>query len=649
MASIHWMYRIAKVGIDLTLLTAAFCLAFLARFEGNIPAEWLPVFRNSLPLVLFVQFAALQFLGTHRLAWRSVSLIEVAILIRALAVGTIILAFIRFGVQALTPMAPGLQSYLIPFGVLFIDFALAAFAMIGIRVLWRTRLERHARRIPGRRPVRTLLIGTGPASIRVVRDLASRPHTDIELVGIVAEVHAKVGMMMSGLPVVGTMQTLDRLAQEHDIEQAIVVPPDDGVQVRKLVRDCEAAGVKPRMMDDVVGSDERLDLARLRAVTVEDLLRRAPIRLEGDEVASLIAGRRVLVTGAGGSIGSQLCREICRFEPGELLLVEQAENSLFDIHRQLLRQHGRKLKIVPLLGDICDAARMRGLFERHRPEVLFHAAAHKHVPMMECNVREAIKNNVLGTQGLADLADQFGVGRFVMVSTDKAVRPTSIMGASKRIAELYVQALADFSKTCFVTVRFGNVLGSSGSVLPIFREQIASGGPVTVTHPDMRRYFMTIPEACQLILEAGSLGRGGEIFILDMGQSVRILDLARDMIRLAGLEPERDIEIRFSGIRPGEKLYEELSLDEENATRTRHPRIYIGNKMPCALSELRTQLDELNRRADLGDDEAMREMFREIVPEYGQPAPEPMPEPAPEPMLDGALPATQPVIAAATP
>jgi FlaA1/EpsC-like NDP-sugar epimerase len=643
MASIHWMYRIAKVGIDLTLLTAAFCLAFLARFEGNVPPEWVPVFRNSLPLVLAVQFAALQFLGTHRLAWRSVSLIEVAILIRALAVGAVVLAAIRLAVAALALMAPGLQVFLIPFGVLFIDFALAAFGMIGIRVLWRSRLERHARRVSGRRPVRTLLIGTGPASICVARDLASRPQTDIDLVGIVAEVDAKVGMMMSGLPVVGTMRTLARLAADLDIEQAIVAPPDDGVQIRKLVRDCETAGLKPRMIEDVAASDGRLDLARLRSVTVEDLLRRAPIRLEGDEVASLIAGRRVLVTGAGGSIGSQLCREICRFGPGELLLVEQAENSLFDIHRQLLRQHGRKLKIVPLLADICDGARMRGLFERHRPEVLFHAAAHKHVPMMECNVREAIKNNVCGTQALADLADQFGIGCFVMVSTDKAVRPTSIMGASKRIAELYVQALADFSKTCFVTVRFGNVLGSSGSVLPIFREQIASGGPVTVTHPEMRRYFMTIPEACQLILEAGSLGRGGEIFILDMGQSVRILDLAHDMIRLAGLEPDRDIEIRFSGIRPGEKLYEELSLDEENATRTRHPRIYIGQKTTVALSELRTQLDELNRRADSGDDESMREMFREIVPEFGPPAPEPTPEPMAIPNL------AQPVIAAATP
>ena len=641
MASIHWMYRIAKVGIDLTLLTAAFCLAFLARFEGNVPPEWGPVFWNSLPLVLLAQFAALEFLGTHRFAWRSVSLVEVALLIRALICGSVVLVLIRLGVEALLPIVPGLQAYLIPFGVLFIDFALAAFGLIGIRVLWRTRLERNARRISGRRPVRTLLIGTGPASIRVARDLASRPHTDVDLVGIVAEVDAKVGMMMSGVPVVGTIGTLARLVEELEIEQAIVAPPDDGVQIRKLIRDCEAAGVKPRMIEDVAGSDERIDLARLRSVTVEDLLRRAPIRLEGDEVGGTIAGRRVLVTGAGGSIGSQLCREICRFGPGELLLVEQAENSLFDIHRQLLSQHGRKLRIMPLLADICDTARMAGLFETHRPEVLFHAAAHKHVPMMEWNVREAIKNNVLGTQGLADLADRFGVGRFVMVSTDKAVRPTSIMGASKRIAELYVQALADYSKTNFVTVRFGNVLGSSGSVLPIFQEQIASGGPVTVTHPDMCRYFMTIPEACQLILEAGSLGRGGEIFILDMGQSVRILDLAHDMIRLAGLEPDRDIEVRFTGIRPGEKLYEELSLDEENATRTRHPRIYIGSKTSIALGELRTQIDELNRRADAGNDEAMRAMFREIVPEYGQPPAEPTPETsAPEP---------RPVIAAATP
>ena len=488
MASIHWMYRIAKVAVDLALLGMAFCLAFLARVEGNIPPEWMLVFAYSLPLALLVQFAALEFLGTHRFAWRAVSLTEATLLFRALVVGTMVLVAIRISAQLLSPIAPGFGVYLIPFGVLFINFALAAFGMIGIRVFWRSRLERRARLAARNgRPVRSVLLGTGPATIRVVRDLMPRPQTGIELVGIVAEIEAHVGMMVSGLTVIGVRDSLKKIVEEHEIEQAIVPMPDDGAQLRQLVRDCENAGIRPRVIADLGSDLEPIDLARVRSVTVEDLLRRPTIRLEGDAVEPLLAGRRVLVTGAGGSIGSQLCREICRYRPAELLLVEQTENSLFDIHRQLIADHPF---VVPILADICDVGRMSRLFDQRRPDVLFHAAAHKHVPMMEWNPGEAIKNNVVGTQQLADLADRFGIGRFVMVSTDKAVRPTSIMGASKRIAELYVQALADFSKTKFVTVRFGNVLGSSGSVIPIFREQIAGGRPGDGHPPGNARYFI---------------------------------------------------------------------------------------------------------------------------------------------------------------
>ncbi|MBX9680313.1 MAG: polysaccharide biosynthesis protein [Gemmataceae bacterium] len=615
-------YRIAKVGVDVFLLAAAYCLAFWVRFEGSIPESMTPVFMASLPVVLLVQFLALEFLGTPKLAWRSVGITEVRVLLHGLAIGALVLSALRVIVEHGLASFEASRVLLIPFGVIFIDFLLAAFALIGIRVLWRTRQERHERdrfQMHGYRPARTVLIGTGPGCIQAARSLASRSQTGIDLVGIIAETNAKVGMMMYGLPVLGTVESLEQATETYDLEQAIIPIPDDGTLVREFVKRCEACGLRPRVLTDADGESEKLNLARVRSVTVEDLLRRPTVRLPGDSVNHFLSGRRVMVTGAGGSIGSQLCREICKFGPRRLILVEQAENNLFNIHRELLREYPQ-LDLIPVIADICDAPRLEAIFAQHRPQALFHAAAHKHVPMMEWNVGEAVKNNVLGTIGLADLADRFGVDHFVMVSTDKAVRPTSIMGVSKRVAEIYVQTLADRSKTCFVTVRFGNVLGSSGSVVPIFQEQIARGGPVMVTHPEMRRYFMTIPEACQLILEAGSLGQGGEIFILDMGQPVKIVDLAYDMIRLCGLVPDKDIEVRFSGVRPGEKLYEELSLDGENASSTRHPRIFIGRKSDYDLDLVRKHVSELADALDHGGEPAVRAKFKEIVPEYFTPS-----------------------------
>jgi FlaA1/EpsC-like NDP-sugar epimerase len=322
----------------------------------------------------------------------------------------------------------------------------------------------------------------------------------------------------------------------------------------------------------------------------------------------------VLVSGAGGSIGSELCRQVCRFAPRTLILLEQAENPLFHIHRELLAAHP-DLRLVPCIADVCDRPRVEAVFAEHRPDVVFHAAAHKHVPMMEWNPGEAIKNNVVGTRTLADVADRSGTGAFVMISTDKAVNPTSIMGASKRVAELYTQALSRRSKTRFVTVRFGNVLGSAGSVIPIFKEQIARGGPVTVTHPEMKRYFMTIPEACQLVLQAGTMGQGGEIFILDMGEPVKIVDLARDLIRLSGFEPD-DIDIEFTGMRPGEKLFEELSVGDENAQKTHHPKIFVGKTQAPALADLEPPLADLVASANGADLAGIRARLAALVPEF---------------------------------
>jgi FlaA1/EpsC-like NDP-sugar epimerase len=333
-----------------------------------------------------------------------------------------------------------------------------------------------------------------------------------------------------------------------------------------------------------------------------------------------------VVTGAGGSIGSELCRQICRFSPSRIVLVERAENVLFQTHRTLEEQFP-DVTIVPYIADVCDKKRLEALFAEELPNVVFHAAAHKHVPMMEWNPGEAVKNNVFGTKRVADLAHKYNVEKFVMVSTDKAVNPTSVMGVSKRTAEIYIQALSQRSKTHFVTVRFGNVLGSVGSVVPIFREQIARGGPVTVTHPDMRRYFMTIPEACQLVLQAGAMGDGGEIFVLDMGEPVRIVDLARDLIKLSCVVPE-EIEIQFTGLRPGEKLFEELALDSENATKTRHPKIFVGNFEPRTWNDVEIALSDLSAVMDAGTPEEIKAAFQKLVPEFSPSTVRPTASPA---------------------
>jgi FlaA1/EpsC-like NDP-sugar epimerase len=337
--------------------------------------------------------------------------------------------------------------------------------------------------------------------------------------------------------------------------------------------------------------------------------------LDLDEIERLVRNQTVLVTGAGGSIGSELCRILARLRPARLILVDQAENSLFHIHSELVNAN-LDVELVPCIADICDTNRMDSIFAEHRPPIVFHAAAHKHVPMMEWNAGEAVKNNVLGTRAIATLADIWHVERFVMISTDKAVNPTSVMGVSKRVAELFVQALAQKSDTRFMIVRFGNVLGSAGSVIPTFQRQIAGGGPVTVTHPEMKRYFMTIPEACSLVLQAAAMGQGGELFILDMGEPVKIVDLARDLIRLSGLIPDRDVQIAFTGLRPGEKLFEELSLDEEAAMKTRHPRIFIGKVQAPSAARIDGLIDELEEMAVRQNSDKILGKFQEIVPEF---------------------------------
>jgi FlaA1/EpsC-like NDP-sugar epimerase len=608
--------------VDIAVLTLAYFGGFLLRFEGRIPSEMVRTFGTTLPYVVALVYGLMLSAGIHRLAWRYVGLLDVRRIAQVVAACVVILLTIRLLIPPLLlPRVPWGNRAIIPIGIILSFGMLSFLGLVGVRVVRRALSERDEvshRARASRDAVPTMLIGAGRAGVLVAKEINSRPDIGIVAVGFLDDDPVKVGMLIHGIPVLGTTADVGRLCEKHGARQVLIAMASaPGKDIRRIVELCEQHSVPVKVVPglfEIVGG--RVNLSRIRPVAIEDLLRREPVKLDEDAILAVVRGRGVLVTGAGGSIGSELCRQICAFSPKELVLVEHAENNLFHIEREL-RDRFRDVPLRAFVADIRDADRIASIFETRKPHVVFHAAAHKHVSMMETNPGEAIKNNVLGTKQLAEISDRFGVSEFVMISTDKAVNPSSVMGASKRAAEIVIQALSQRSRTRFVAVRFGNVLGSTGSVVPIFQEQIARGGPVTVTHPDMTRYFMTIPEACQLVLQAGAMGRGGEIFVLDMGKPVKVLDLARDVIALSGLREGEDIEIQFTGIRPGEKLFEELSLEGEGAERTRHPKVFIGRIKSHPWSEVERHVAELRRLAEAGNEQGVRRALRELVPEYG--------------------------------
>ncbi|HEX8204317.1 MAG TPA: nucleoside-diphosphate sugar epimerase/dehydratase, partial [Isosphaeraceae bacterium] len=449
----------------------------------------------------------------------------------------------------------------------------------------------------------------------LVGEIHHLPHLGMRVVGFLDSDPATHGRTLGGIKILGSPADVTQHVTRYQVDTVLIPTPAVSTrEVRALVTACTAADVKVQV---VPGFDALLRgtlTVEPRDVDIQDLLCREPVRLDGQAVERFLLGRVVLVTGAAGSIGSEICRQVLAFRPERLVLLDHSENGLFHVEREL-RGLACGTEVVSCVASVTDARRLRTVFARHRPAVVFHAAAHKHVPMMEANPGEAVKNNVFGTRTLVDESIRCGVQAFVMISTDKAVKPTSVMGTTKRLAELYVQALSERADTRLVTVRFGNVLGSNGSVVPLFKEQIRNGGPVTVTHPEMTRYFMTIPEASQLVLQAGAQGRGGEIFVLDMGEPVRVLDLARDMIRLSGLEEGREIEIAFTGLRPGEKLHEELYDQDEERVPTPHPKIFAVRRSPCAVEWLRDEFDHLARVLE-GPAEEVIEALGRLVPTY---------------------------------
>lgn len=500
--------------------------------------------------------------------------------------------------------------------VFLIDWA----ATIGLVSLCRVVVRLYHEEVnaePFETHSRVLIVGAAESGEAVLRQILRQRRDRYDVVGFLDDDPTQLHRTIHGVEVLGRFEDIKAVCDRHTVDEILIaLPKATPKEIRGVVEICEGENLRFRIVPAVADLIEgRLQVSQFRDVDIEDLLGRAPVTLDTEAIAAQIADKRILVTGAGGSIGSEVCRQIARFKPQRLILLEQAENNLFEIERELRRRFDG-LTVVPYVADICDSPRVRSIVRRQKPTAIFHAAAHKHVPMMELNPGEAVKNNVIGSRNVADAAVEFGVDKMVMISTDKAVNPSSIMGCTKRVAELYVQQLGDQTKTQFITVRFGNVLGSSGSVVPIFRQQIARGGPVTVTHPDMMRYFMTISEASQLVLQAGTMGTGGEIFLLDMGDPIKIVDLARDMITLSGLRHGVDMEIVFTGTRPGEKLREELYFAGENVGPTKHPKIGIWRSRPVDFDRLRADIDALQLLVDEDCADPIRAQLARIVPEY---------------------------------
>jgi len=606
------------VGIDVALVCASYVLAYLIRFEGDIPPEQLSLLRHTLPWIVPLKIAVFFWLGLYRGMWRYTSIADLINIIKAavISAGAIALALL------ILRHFEGFSR-----SVLVLDGLITVFLVGGIRMLIRVYIQRN---IPAsffnptffpffnpdrEKRTRLLIVGAGDAAEKMLREILENPRIHYRPVGFLDDDPRKRGQAIHGVPVLGAIEEIETLPIQFD-EILIAIPSARGDVMRRVVELCDRTGKRYRTIPKIGELIEgRISVNAIREVRLEDLVGRQEVRLDPATISRFLCGKRILVTGAGGSIGSELVRQISRFQPEVVGLLDFSEFNLFRVEQEFHRRL-RSLPTESFLTDVRDRDALNAVMEHFRPHVLFHAAAYKHVPMQENHPREAVLNNVLGTRNLVELAIEAEVERFVLVSTDKAVRPTNVMGATKRVAELFVESMNGRQVTRFVAVRFGNVFSSSGSAIPIFQEQIAAGGPVTVTHPDVRRYFMSIPEAAQLILQAGAMGEGGEIFILDMGEPIRIVDMARDLIRLHGLEPDKDIAIEFTGLRPGEKLHEELITAGEGIVPTGHEKIMVLRGKTLDAAALLAKIEALLAISRHGDGEAIRRKLRDIVPEY---------------------------------
>ena len=591
-------HRIWQIAVDAALIGAAWYLAFALRFDYGIPSRYERLLEETIVVVIAVKISVFVLFRLYDHWWRYLSIRDMWAVARAVTLASLLAEVV---VYLLDPV----EGLRVPRSIVVFDWLVLLALVMGARLFARTVIERPGRRGIVARGKEALIVGAGDAGQLIIKEMQKSPGLGYTPMGLVDDDQRKRNMRLHGVRVLGTTRDLPHLLGDNKPDEVIIAIPSAGGEVRqRIVNACRNAGVAVKTLPGVhelISGD--LNLSRqLREVQVEDVLGREAVELDLPAIASYLTGSTVLVTGAGGSIGSELCRQSAALGADQIVLVDHSENALVDIERELA--HERHFdNTIAVLADVTNRAKMRELFERHRPSVVFHAAAYKHVPLIEGNALESVRNNVLGTRVLAEVASELGAERFVLVSTDKAVRPQNVLGRTKAVCEWIVEAAGarEANGTRFISVRFGNVLGSSGSVIPLFRRQIARGGPVTVTHPDMERYFMTIPESVQLIIQAGALGESSDIFVLDMGPPVKVVDLARNMVRLSGKEPERDIPIEFIGVRAGEKLHEELWGEGEEAVPTAHAKILRCASRPVDPVWLEDELAELERLVDVGE------------------------------------------------
>ena len=602
---------------DALLFVASLFLAYALRYSGVIPHQELILLLEILPWVIGVKLVTFFLMGVYRGMWRYTSLLDAIGLLKASLLSSLILlcGLIFFNRLVGYPRAVFVADWVF---TLFLCGGMRA----GIRILYSARFHYFHRSAAGLRPPknRLIIIGAGNAANQLIREIQQNPSSSYQVVCCVDDDMAKQHRSMLEIPVRGPVTRLSHFADKFRAAEIVIAMPSiSRERLREIVSICEKTGLRFRTLPSLSALiDGQVTINDLRPVAFEDLLGRQPVQLDIASIGQYLTGKTIAITGAGGSIGSEICRQIIHFKPASLLLIDNSEFNLYQIEMEL-RVERKFQPLFPVMGCVQDRPLMEQIFAHHRPQVVFHAAAYKHVPMVEFNPWEAVTNNVLGTQIIMDTAEKFGVDRCVMISSDKAVRPTNVMGASKRIAEILLQS-RPLGKTRFLAVRFGNVVGSSGSVIPLFQSQIQAGGPVTVTDPEMTRYFMTIPEACQLVLQTGALGTGGEIFILEMGTPVKIDDMARDLIRLSGKEPDKDIQIVYTGLRPGEKLFEELITHGEGIIPTTHEKIVVlrrhGDTTESAHSRNLADLEQLLDDARSYDASRIKATLRRIAPEY---------------------------------
>ncbi len=610
------------IATDIALIALAYIGAFLLRlnFDLSDPSVIASI-KQTILVVILIKMFLFYFFNLYRGMWRYTGIVDLINLIKAATVSALAITFAIFQMRVFSPRS-----------IVIIDWCLTIILVGGLRLFirwyyWQSakngerehssiwaQLFSGIRRDP--KAKKLLIVGAGDAGERLLRGLRANSKMNYQPVGFLDDDPKKANRLMHGVPVLGDTTILTEIALRYNIDEVLIaIPFATHKKMRQIVEDCKKAGVDFKIVPTLTEIiDGKISINSVREVAYRDLLGREPVKLDEKRIVETLVGKNILVTGAAGSIGSELCRQIAKFNPNKLILYERAESPLYDLEMELTH-HFPDLNIIPVLGDIQNIEELFNTFSTHHPHVIFHAAAYKHVPMMERHPWEAVKNNIGGTRNLLQITERFRAERFVLVSTDKAVNPTSVMGATKQVAEQLVQLYASRYniRTKFMVVRFGNVLGSVGSVVPLFRKQIKRGGPVTVTHPEITRYFMSIPEACQLILQAGAMGNGGEIFVLNMGKPIKILDIAEDVIRLSGFEPYKDIDIEFIGLRPGEKLHEELVGEDEEVVVSEHEKIFVIKGNGKELNTLENKVEQILAVCNLQDRKAIKEHLKNLT------------------------------------